>query len=144
VPGQFGDKVLGNEMVIDADYVVLVHRIAAAPGCPDELAKKYKLTCNIDDFFLEAHVKLRPVDFPSEGFFLAGLAHAPKNLEETISQSLAAAGRAGALLSNDTLTVSGMISKHNRDICMSCLACSGPARLARRSSTRTARSATTR
>jgi heterodisulfide reductase subunit A len=63
------------------------------------------------------------VDFPSEGFFLAGLAHAPKNLEETLSQSLAAAGRAGALLSKEKLTVSGIISKHDRDICMSCLAC---------------------
>ena len=62
-------------------------------------------------------------DFPSEGFFLAGLAHAPKNLEETISQSLAAAGRAGALLSHSSLTVSGVVSKHNRDLCMSCLAC---------------------
>merc|ERR1711879_519828 len=57
------------------------------------------------------------------GYFLAGLAHAPKNIEETISQSLAAAGRAGQLLSHEKLTVSGVISKHNRDICMSCLAC---------------------
>ena len=72
---------------------------------------------------MEAHVKLRPVDFPSEGFFLAGLAHAPKNLEETISQAQAAAGRAGALLSHESLTVSGVISKHNRDLCMSCLMC---------------------
>ena len=63
------------------------------------------------------------MDFPSEGLFLAGLAHAPKNLEETIGQALAAAGRAGALLSHDSLTVSGVISKHNRTICMSCLAC---------------------
>jgi heterodisulfide reductase subunit A2 len=115
-------KVLGHEMVIDADYLVLSTGLRPRPDA-DELAKKFKLTCNVDGFFLEAHVKLRPVDFPSEGFFLAGLAHAPKNLEETISQSLAAAGRVGALLSNDTLTVSGVISKHNRDICMSCLAC---------------------
>jgi heterodisulfide reductase subunit A len=115
-------KVLGHEMVIDADYLVLSTGLRPRPDA-DELAKKFKLTCNVDGFFLEAHVKLRPVDFPSEGFFLAGLAHAPKNLEETISQSLAAAGRVGALLSNDTLAVSGVISKHNRDICMSCLAC---------------------
>ena len=118
----FPDKVLGKEMIIEADYVVLSTGLRPRPDAP-ELAKKYKLTCNIDDFFLEAHVKLRPVDFPSEGFFLAGLAHAPKNLEETIGQSLAAAGRAGALLSKDNLTVSGIVSKHNRDICMSCLAC---------------------
>ncbi len=115
-------KVLGKEMAIDADYVVLSTGLRPQPD-GDEFAKTLKLTCNIDGFLLEAHVKLRPVDFPSEGFFLAGLAHAPKNLEETISQSLAAAGRVGALLSNDSLTVSGVISKHNRDICMSCLAC---------------------
>ncbi|MCG6930081.1 MAG: FAD-dependent oxidoreductase [Desulfofustis sp.] len=114
--------VLGKEIVIEPDYVVLSTGLRPQPDSK-EFAKKYKLTCNIDDYFLEAHVKLRPVDFPSEGFFLAGLAHAPKNLEETISQSLAAAGRAGALLSKEKLTVSGIVSKHNRDICMSCLAC---------------------
>ncbi len=115
-------KILGKEMVIEPDYVVLSTGLRPQPDAT-EFAKKYKLTCNIDDFLLEAHVKLRPVDFPSEGFFLAGLAHAPKNLEETISQALASAGRAGALLSKEKLTVSGVISKHNRDICMSCLAC---------------------
>ena len=115
-------NVLGKKMVIDADYLVLSTGLRPQPD-GDEFAKKFKLTCNIDGFLLEAHVKLRPVDFPSEGFFLAGLAHAPKNLEETISQSLAAAGRVGALLSHSSLTVSGVISKHNRDICMSCLAC---------------------
>ena len=83
----------------------------------------YKLTRNPDGYFLEAHVKLRPVDFPSEGLFLAGLAHAPKNLDETISQALAAAGRAGVLLAKETLGVSGIISKHNREVCMSCLTC---------------------
>ncbi|THB71443.1 MAG: CoB--CoM heterodisulfide reductase iron-sulfur subunit A family protein [Desulfobulbaceae bacterium] len=115
-------KVLGTEIEIDADYVVLSTGLRPQEDAT-EFAKKYKLTCNVDEYFLEAHVKLRPVDFPSEGFFLAGLGHAPKNLEETISQSLAAAGRAGALLSHDSLTVSGVISKHNRQICMSCLAC---------------------
>lgn len=119
---RFLSTVLGKDMVVDADYLVLSTGLRPQPDC-DEFAKKFKLTCNIDGFLLEAHVKLRPVDFPSEGFFLAGLAHAPKNLEETISQSLAAAGRVGALLSNDSLSVSGVISKHNRDICMSCLAC---------------------
>lgn len=115
-------KVLGKEIAIDADYVVLSTGFRPQPD-GEELSKKFKLTCNVDGFFMEAHVKLRPVDFPSEGYFLAGLAHAPKNLEETIGQAQAAAGRAGALLSQDSLTVSGVISKHNRDICMSCLMC---------------------
>ncbi len=119
---QFDGKVFGKEMEIIADYVVLSTGLRPHPDT-ETVAKAYKLTCNIDGFFLEAHVKLRPVDFPSEGFFLAGLGHAPKNLEETVSQSLAAAGRVGALLSHESLAVSGIISKHNRDICMSCLAC---------------------
>ncbi len=119
---QFDGKVFGREMEIDADYVVLATGFIPHPDT-EKVAKAYKLTCNLDGFFLEAHVKLRPVDFPSEGFFLAGLGHAPKNIEETVSQSLAAAGRVGALLSHEKLSVSGVISKHNRDICMSCLAC---------------------
>lgn len=118
----FDGKVLGREMEIMADYVVLSTGFRPHPET-ETIAKAYKLTCNVDGFFLEAHVKLRPVDFPSEGYFIAGLGHSPKNIEETISQALAAAGRVGALLSHEKLTVSGIISKHNRDICMSCLAC---------------------
>lgn len=118
----FESKILHRDMVVEADCLVLSTGFRPQPDTA-EFAKRFKLTCNLDGFLLEAHVKLRPVDFPTEGYFLAGLAHAPKNLEETISQSLAAAGRAGALLSNDSLSVSGVVSKHNRDICMSCLAC---------------------
>ncbi|WP_419175123.1 FAD-dependent oxidoreductase [Desulfosediminicola sp.] len=119
---RFESKVLHREMMVEADYLVLSTGLRPQPDIED-LSKKFKLTCNLDRFFLEAHVKLRPVDFPSEGYFLAGLAHAPKNLEETISQALAGAGKAGALLSHEQLSVSGIVSKHNRDICMSCLAC---------------------
>ena len=115
-------KILGGEMEIDADYLILSTGLRPQEDAL-QLSQAYKVTRNADGYFMEAHVKLRPVDFPSEGLFLAGLAHAPKNLEETISQSLAAAGRAGTLLSCDSLTVSGIIAKHNRDICMSCLAC---------------------
>ncbi len=118
----FDGKILGKEMEVEANYVVLSTGLRPHPDT-EKISKAYKLTCNVDGFFMEAHVKLRPVDFPSEGYFLAGLGHAPKNLEETISQSLAAAGRVGALLSHESLTVSGIISKHNREICMSCLAC---------------------
>ncbi len=118
----FDDKILHREMEIQADYLVLSTGLRPHPET-ENIAKAYKLTCNTDGFFMEAHVKLRPVDFPSEGYFLAGLAHAPKNVDETISQALAAAGRVGALLSHEKLTVSGIISKHNRDNCMSCLAC---------------------
>ena len=116
------DYMLMNNIEFLADYLVLSTGLRPHSSSADT-AKKYKLTLNPDGYFLEAHVKLRPVDFPSEGFFVTGLAHAPKNLDETISQALSAAGRAGVLLSHDRLSVSGIISKHNRDLCMSCLAC---------------------
>jgi heterodisulfide reductase subunit A len=116
------DYMLDRKVRLQADYLVLSVGLRPHETTQD-VGSKYKLTRNMDGFFLEAHVKLRPVDFPSEGIYVAGLAHAPKNLDETISQALAAAGRAGVLLSHDKLGVSGIISKHNRDLCMSCLAC---------------------
>jgi heterodisulfide reductase subunit A2 len=116
------DYVLNQDIRLFPDVVVLSTGLRPHP-LTEKVGKQYKLTRNPDGFFLEAHVKLRPVDFPSEGLYVAGLAHAPKNLDETISQALAAAGRAGVLLSHDRLSVSGIISKHNRDLCMSCLAC---------------------
>ncbi|MFA6011617.1 MAG: CoB--CoM heterodisulfide reductase iron-sulfur subunit A family protein [Desulfobacteraceae bacterium] len=116
------DHMLRSPITLQTDYLVLSTGLRPHPASED-ISKRFKLTRNAEGFFLEAHVKLRPVDFPSEGFFVAGLAHAPKNIDETISQALSAAGRAGVLLSHDRLGVSGIISKHNRDLCMSCLAC---------------------
>jgi len=116
------DYMLGRNILINADYLTLSTGLRPHPTSP-ETSEMYKITRNQDGYFLEAHVKLRPVDFPSEGIYVAGLAHAPKNIDETISQALASAGRAGVLLSHTKLGVSGIISKHNRDLCMSCLAC---------------------
>jgi len=116
------DYMLNREITIGAEYLVLSTGLRPHPTS-DQVGKMYKLTRNPDGYFLEAHVKLRPVDFPSEGLFLAGLAHAPKNLDETISQALAAAGRAGVLLAKEKLGVSGIIAKHNKEVCMSCLTC---------------------
>ncbi len=118
----FHSHVLGREMEVEADTIVLSTGLRPQKDVSD-LEKLFKLTRNDDDYFMEAHIKLRPVDLPSEGLFLTGLAHSPKNLEETISQAMAAAGRIGALLSHDKLTVSGIVARHNRDLCMSCLAC---------------------
>ncbi|MFP4309237.1 MAG: FAD-dependent oxidoreductase [Desulfococcaceae bacterium] len=116
------DELLGRDIVMRPDRLVLSTGLRPHPTT-EKTGKNYKLTTNADGYLLEAHVKLRPVDFPTEGIYVAGLAHAPKNLDETISQAMAAAGRAGVLLSHDRLSVSGIISKHDRDICMSCLAC---------------------
>jgi heterodisulfide reductase subunit A len=116
------DYMLNKEFVLDADRVVLSTGFRPHPTT-EKVSQLYKVTRNPDGYFLEAHVKLRPVDFPSDGIFVSGLAHAPKNIEETISQALAAAGRAGVVLSHERLAVSGIIAKQKRELCMSCLSC---------------------
>jgi heterodisulfide reductase subunit A len=116
------DYMLNKELIMDADWLVLSTGLRPHPSA-EKVGEMYKVTRNPDGYFLEAHVKLRPVDFSSEGVFVAGLAHAPKNLDETINQALAAAGRAGVVLSKENLAVSGIIAKHRKDLCMSCLGC---------------------
>ena len=116
------DYMLNRELNIEADWAVLSTGFRPHPTT-DKVGELFKVTRNIDGYFLEAHVKLRPVDFASEGAFVAGLAHAPKNLDETITQALAAAGRAGVVLSHERLAVSGIIAKHRKELCMSCLSC---------------------
>jgi heterodisulfide reductase subunit A len=116
------DYMLNKEIALDSDWLVLSAGLRPHPTT-DKVGEMYKVTRNQDGYFLEAHVKLRPVDFPSEGIFLAGLAHAPKNLDETVGQALAAAGRAGVVLSHERIAVSGLIAKHKKDLCMSCLSC---------------------
>jgi len=116
------DYMLNKEISFNADWLVLSTGLRPHPTT-EAVSKMYKVTRNPDGYYLEAHVKLRPVDFPSEGLFVAGLGHAPKNLDETIGQALASAGRAGVILSHEKLAVSGIIAKHKRELCMSCLSC---------------------
>ena len=116
------DFMLNRSVMLDADYVVLSVGLRPHPST-EKVGELYKLTRNSDGYFLEAHVKLRPVDFASEGVYVTGLAHAPKNLDETLGQSMAAAGRAGVVLSKEKLVVSGIVAKHKKELCMSCLSC---------------------
>jgi heterodisulfide reductase subunit A len=116
------DYMLDKELSLDADWLVLSTGLRPHPTT-DQVGAMYKVTRNPDGYFLEAHVKLRPVDFPSEGLFVTGLGHAPKNIDETVTQALAASGRAGVVLSHEKLAVSGIIAKHKRELCMSCLSC---------------------
>ena len=78
---------------------------------------------NEDDFLLEAHVKLRPVDFATEGVFMCGLAHSPKFIDESIAQAKAAASRAGTILSKDVIEVGGLVSFVNKNKCSGCGVC---------------------
>jgi heterodisulfide reductase subunit A2 len=113
---------LGRDLQFDAEMVVL-----ASPMIPradrGELSELLRVPLNADGFFLEAHMKLRPVDFASEGLFLCGTAHAPKFVTEAISQANAVAGRAASILSRKQMTVSGQIAWVDPDKCISCMTC---------------------
>jgi len=103
------DNVLGEELIIDADLVVLAAAIVPTADNNERLAKLFKIPLNEDGFFLEAHMKLRPVDFSTEGVFMCGLAHGPKSLEENIAQAKAAAGRACTVLSKNKVEAEGKL-----------------------------------
>jgi len=116
------EPVLGEELVLEPDLLVLSMPVVPSPGSR-ELAARLKLPVDLDGFFLEAHVKLRPVDFATDGFFLAGMAHYPKFLGEAIAQAQAAAARAATVLSRDYLEVGGVVAQVDPEKCVGCLTC---------------------
>ncbi len=116
------DPVIGQDLTISADLLTLAAAIEPAES-NRELGQLFKVTVNPAGYFMEAHMKLRPVDFTTEGVFLAGLAHYPKPIDETIAQATAAAQRAAIVLSKDELTFSGVISKVDPSKCAVCLTC---------------------
>jgi heterodisulfide reductase subunit A len=117
----FTDRVLRRPMVIHSDLLILAS--AVVPQKNNPLARMYKVTQNDDGFFAEAHVKLRPNDFATDGVFVCGLAHAPKPIDESISQAQAAASRAVTLLSSLELSVSGMVAMVDLNACSQCGVC---------------------
>ncbi|MBT4888167.1 MAG: FAD-dependent oxidoreductase [Rhodospirillales bacterium] len=116
------EEILGKQMDLKPDMVVLSSPIVPAPAA-EKLANKLKVSQDANGFFMEAHVKLRPVDFLADGIFMAGLAHYPKLLQESIIQAKAAAARAATILSRDTVTTGGPIAEVNKDMCVACLTC---------------------
>ena len=117
----FSDRVLRRKMAIRSDLLILASAIVPEKANP--LAKLYKVPQNEDGFFAEAHVKLRPNDFATDGVFVCGLAHAPKPLEESISQAQAAASRAVTVLSALEISVSGTVALVDPNFCSSCGVC---------------------
>jgi heterodisulfide reductase subunit A len=125
-----GDKVRvkifdpGSQMdlVIDSDLLVLSVGIRPHPEAR-ELAKKLKLPLMSEGFFLEAHPKLSPLDFSSNGLYLCGLAHSPRFVEESLAQAQGAACRAAGLLRQTEIRSSGVIAVVDRNRCSSCLVC---------------------
>jgi heterodisulfide reductase subunit A len=112
-----------NEMVsLPAELVVLSAGIEAEPG-NQTLSRLIKLPLTSEGFFLEAHVKLRPVDFAADGVFLCGLAHSPRSIDETIAQAQAASVRAVSLLAKKELTATPIIASVNPRLCAACGIC---------------------
>jgi len=116
------DPVLKKMIAIDADFVALSAAVVPSAGT-EELAGLFRLTLNPDGFFKEVHVKLRPVEFSTDGVYLCGMAHYPKHITETLSQAYGAAGRVLTLLSKDTVTASGSVCEVDEKRCIGCGAC---------------------
>ena len=116
------DLVLGRSINLEADSLVLA--AAVIPNDHNkELARLFKVSTNEDGYFLEAHMKLRPVDFATDGVFLAGLAHYPKPLDETIAQAEAAGSHAAQVLARGYVDAPGMVSVIDQFLCRGCGRC---------------------
>jgi len=116
------DHVLGSEINLNPDKIVVSPAIIPQEDV-ETLSQMLKIPLNEDRFFMEAHVKLRPVDFSAEGIFLAGLAHSPKGMEDSISQAKAAAERACSIISSKEYISEANIAKVDLDMCAGCGMC---------------------
>jgi len=116
------DLILRRKVILTPDLLALSVGVVPVEG-REELAKMLKVPLNEDGFFLEAHVKLRPVEFATEGVFVCGLAHNPKSISENISQAQAAAGKATVLLSKDSVVSGGYVAEIDKDMCQGCGLC---------------------
>ena len=116
------DAILDATLEIPADLLVLSSRIDPNPDNA-RTSQLLKVPLNSEKFFLEAHVKLRPVEFATDGVYVCGSAHYPKDIKETISQAMAAAGRAATVLSKDKIEAAGKIAYVNAARCSGCGAC---------------------
>ena len=119
------DPILNGPVTINTDLLVLSAATIPHPENKD-LAQMLKVPLDQDNFFLEAHMKLRPVDFATEGIFLCGLAHSAKSIEESIAQACGAAARASTILSKDTIELEANISQVIDENCDGCAYCIDP------------------
>ena len=115
------DHILQQNVQIQADLLALSAGMVATDTT--DMSNIMKLNRNPEGFFIEAHVKLRPVDMPSEGVFLCGTAHGPKLISETIAQAQAAAARATTFLAKDAIKLSAITAKVDTEYCVKCLTC---------------------
>jgi len=115
------DHVLGRDLVIEADLVGLATAIVSHKAT--DLAQMFKVPQDEDGWFLEAHQKLRPVDFATDGVFMAGLAHYPKPIEEAVAQAQAAVARAVTVLSSPEMSLPGTVAWIEQKKCVGCGVC---------------------
>jgi heterodisulfide reductase subunit A2 len=119
----FKDPILGKQISVLADNLCLSTGLIADDEATEDLAMVFRLQRTGDGFFLEDHIKLRPLDLSVPGFFVVGTAHAPKNIRESIADAQAAAGRAQTLLARNSIELGAAIARVDRDKCASCLVC---------------------
>ena len=115
------DHVLGRDVAIPADLLGLASAIESHKA--EDLAQMFKVPMDEDGWFLEAHQKLRPVDFATDGVFMAGLAHYPKPIEEAVAQAQAAVARAVTVLSRQEMRLSGAVAFIDQSKCVGCGVC---------------------
>jgi heterodisulfide reductase subunit A len=118
---RYRNLLLDREEQLEANLLVL--STGMEPDADRSIASILKLPLNRDGFLLEAHAKLRPLDFPAEGIYLCGAAHSPKTIPEAISQAAGAAARAVTLLAKDQIQSSGLTVQINERICAGCGVC---------------------
>jgi len=115
------DTFLGETLTFQADLVVLA--AAIVPYGDEKLARLFKVPVNEDGFFVEAHAKLGPSEFATDGVFLCGMSHYPKPIDESVGQALAAVSRAVTLLSRKSVRMSGTVAQVNPHACSGCGVC---------------------
>ncbi len=115
------DHILDRPVKLSVDLLTLATAIVPHHNAP--LAELYKIPLNAEGFFTEAHAKIKPVEATTEGIYLAGLAHYPKPLQESVAEALAAASRAATVLSRDSLELESIISRVVDANCDGCAFC---------------------
>jgi len=115
------DPILERMLKLNPDIISLASAIL--PNPVQDLAELFKVPQNAEGFFQEAHAKLRPVDFAADGIYVAGWAHYPKPLNETIVQAKAAAARAATVLAREMVEVEPLVCQVDQDLCVGCGFC---------------------
>ncbi|NNG01599.1 MAG: CoB--CoM heterodisulfide reductase iron-sulfur subunit A family protein [Desulfobacteraceae bacterium] len=119
----FNEPMLGMKLMVVADCLALSTGFKSDDESTEDLAKIFHLTRTGDGYFLEDHTKLKPVDMSVPGFFVAGTAHSPKNIGESITQAHAAAGRAITVLSRNLINMGASVAQVDKERCATCLVC---------------------